>query len=315
MGLASTGGAGDGKRAFVTGGAGFIGSHVCERFTAARYEVLTVDNLSTGRRENVPPGVRFEHLDITDSDALNALLAEFSPDVICHLAAQSSVTVSVRDPRLDLSWNVQGTFNLLEAARTFTAPVVFASTGGALYGDHAPVPTAEDAVAPEPLAPYGASKLAGEAYVATWGRLYDIPNVVLRLGNVYGPRQSPHGEAGVVAIFSDRLRRGVPPVVYGDGRQTRDYIHVVDVARAFLVAAEAGRAGTYNVGWGEERTVLELLEILQAAAGTSLEPEFEPLRQGELRRSALDSAHLQGLGWAPSIRFDEGLADTFATYA
>jgi UDP-glucose 4-epimerase len=233
---------------------------------------------------------------------------------VCHLAAQASVTVSVREPELDLAVNVRGTFNVLEAARAHGAHVVFASTGGALYGDDAPLPSPES-VSPQPLAPYGASKLAAEAYVATWGRLHDLPNVVLRLGNVYGPRQTPHGEAGVVAIFSDRLRREEAPVVYGNGLQTRDYIHVADVAAAFLAAAEGRRAATYNVGWGQERTVLELLAVLQRAAGTAIEPVFEPLRPGELMRSALDPTALRAAGWAPTIAFDEGVAETFATYA
>jgi UDP-glucose 4-epimerase len=299
----------------VTGGAGFIGSHVCDRFLESGYDVVAVDNLSTGCRKNVPGGAQFEQVDIADASVVNRVFRGFEPTAVCHLAAQSSVTVSVRDPSLDLEWNVRGTFNILEAARALDAPVIFASTGGALYGDRAAIPTVEDAVVAEPLAPYGASKLAGEAYVATWGRLHDIPNVVLRLGNVYGPRQSPHGEAGVVAIFSDRLRRGVAPVVYGDGRQTRDYIHVRDVSDGFLVVAESGRAETYNVGWGQERNVLELLQVLQNAAGTDLVPDFEPLRRGELQRSALDSSRLRGLGWEPSIGFEDGLAETFATYA
>jgi UDP-glucose 4-epimerase len=306
---------GDARRAIVTGGAGFIGSHVCECFREAAYEVLAVDNLATGRRENVPAGVAFEQLDIVDRQTLAAVFESFGPTVVCHLAAQSSVTVSVRDPTLDLDWNVRGTFNVLEVARGSAAPVVFASTGGALYGDAAPIPTREDAIAPEPLAPYGASKLAGEAYVSTWARLHGVANVVLRLGNVYGPRQAAHGEAGVVAIFSDHLLRNEAPTVYGEGTQTRDYIHVRDVANAFLTVAHAQRPGTYNVGWGEERTVLELLAVLQRAAGTTLEPRFEALRPGELRRSALESTRLRDLGWAPTVPFEDGLTATLATYA
>jgi UDP-glucose 4-epimerase len=301
--------------ALVTGGAGFIGSHVCERFAEAGYEVHAIDNLATGRRKNVPPGVVFEQLDIVEGERVVQLFDEVEPSVVCHLAAQSSVTVSVKQPLVDLDWNVRGTFNVLEAARHHRAPVVFASTGGALYGDRAPIPTVEDAVVPEPLAPYGASKLAGEAYVATWGRLHGIANVVLRLGNVYGPRQSPHGEAGVVAIFSDHLLRGEAPTVYGDGSQTRDYIHVRDIADAFYVAATSGTSGTFNVGRGVERSVLELLDVLQQVAGTRLEPRFEPLRPGELRRSALESSRLQALGWQPTIEFDEGLAATYASYS
>jgi UDP-glucose 4-epimerase len=191
---------------------------------------------------------------------------------------------------------------------------VFASTGGALYGETAPIPSPET-TSPEPLAPYGASKLAGEAYVATWGRLHGLPNVVLRLGNVYGPRQSPHGEAGVVAIFSDRLRQGLAPVVYGDGRQTRDYIYVTDVASAFVLAAEGGRAATFNVGWGRERSVLDLLEVIQRVAPARVEPSFEPLRAGELTHSALDSTRLRStLGWEPHVGLHEGLVLTYEFY-
>jgi UDP-glucose 4-epimerase len=195
------------------------------------------------------------------------------------------------------------------------SPVVFASTGGALYGDKAPIPTPEHATA-EPLAPYGASKLAGEAYVGTWGRLRGQPNVILRLGNVYGVRQNPHGEAGVVAIFSDRLCHDRAPTVYGDGKQTRDYVHVADVARAFLVASEGGQAGAFNVGTGGGVSVLDLLAELQQAAGTSVAPHFEPLRAGELKRSALDSQLIkERLGWVPTTSLEKGLADTYRWYA
>lgn len=301
------------RRVLVTGGAGFIGSHVCERFLASAYNVLALDDLSTGRTENVPRAARLEEADITDMATVQGLFSDFRPHVVCHLAAQSSVTVSVSSPELDFDANVRGTFNILEASSNYRAPVVFASTGGALYGDTAPVPTAEDEL-PQPLAPYGASKLAGEAYVATWGRLFEIPNVILRLGNVYGPRQSPFGEAGVVALFSRRLHLRESPIVYGNGEQTRDYVHAADVADAFLATAEAGRAGVFNVGWGRERSVLELLCVLQDIAGTSLEPRFEPLRRGELERSALNSDRLRDLGWEPHIPFEEGLAATYPTY-
>ena len=302
-------------RAVVTGGAGFIGSHVVDALLERGYDVLAVDNLSSGSEANVSPDARFELIDIVDADRLGAAVVEFGPAVVCHLAAQASVTVSVARPDYDLAVNVTGTFNVCEAARRVGASVVFASTGGALYGDRAPIPTRED-FPPEPLAPYGASKQAGEAYVATWGRLHDLRNVVLRLGNVYGPRQSAHGEAGVVAIFSDRLLHGEPPTVYGEGRPTRDYVHVADVAAAFVAAAEGGNAGTFNVGWGRESNVLELLEMLQSAARTQVEPDFEQLRPGELQRSALDPAAIrQSLGWEPQVELADGLAETYRWYA
>jgi UDP-glucose 4-epimerase len=303
-------------RAIVTGGAGFIGSHVCDAFLAAGFEVVALDDLSTGRSENVPVGVELRRVDIVHAERLTQVVRDVRPNVIAHLAAQSSVTVSVKDPVRDLDVNVRGTLNLLQAAAELGTPTVFASTGGALYGDDAPVPTPEDAITPSPLAPYGASKLAGEAYIGTWGRLHAIPNVILRLGNVYGPRQSSTGEAGVVAIFADHLLRGQEPTVFGDGRQTRDYIHVSDVASAFVTAAQSGRAGTYNVGWGQETDVLTLLRVLQAAAGTSLDPRFHPLRNGELKRSCLDSSRLRDvLGWAPVVEFETGLRETLEAYA
>lgn len=301
-------------RALVTGGAGFIGSHVVDRFLEQGFDVLAVDDLSTGRRQNVAAEASFEEIDVVDGARVQALAREFRPTVIAHLAAQASVTFSVREPERDLDVNVRGTFNVCQAGRESGAPVVFASTGGALYGDDVPLPTGEN-TPPQPLSPYGASKLAGEAYVATWGRLHGQPNVVLRLGNVYGPRQNPQGEAGVVAIFSEKLEDGETPTVFGDGEQTRDYVHVADVSRAFVAAAERGQPGTYNVGTGVETTVNELLHILQEAAGTAIEPGREPLRPGELKRSALDTSLIvRELGWRAEIPVAEGLAQTYRSY-
>ena len=303
------------RRAIVTGGAGFIGSHVADGLLARGFDVLVVDDLSTGDESNVPRSAELARLDVADEERLTASLAAFRPDVVCHLAAQSSVTVSVHSPDRDFASNVRGTFNVCQAAKDRAAPVVFASTGGALYGDRAPVPTRED-FPPEPLAPYGASKLAGEAYVATWARFHGVPNTILRLGNVYGPRQNAHGEAGVVAIFSDNLLAGRTPTVYGDGRQTRDYVHVSDVADAFATAAERRVDGTFNVGRGTETSVLDLLRDLQEAAGTSVEPRFEPLRAGELTRSALDPGAIEAeLGWRARVELRAGLRETFLWYA
>jgi UDP-glucose 4-epimerase len=296
----------------VTGGAGFVGSHVAELVRDRGHDVTVVDDLSSGKRENVPEGCRLVELDITDAPAVERAIEGAA--FVCHLAAQASVTVSVKEPDRDLAINVAGTLNVCAAAAAAGAPVVFASTGGALYGDNAPIPTPEGSPT-EPLAPYGASKLAGEAYVGTWSRLHDASNVVLRLGNVYGPRQSFDGEAGVVAIFSHCLLHGQPPTVYGDGTQTRDYVYVGDVARAFLLAGESGRAGTYNVGTGIGSSVLELLDSLERSAGVSVERKSEPLRKGELRASALDSSRIRDeLGWEPTVGLDEGLAQTFAWY-
>jgi len=303
------------RRVIVTGGAGFIGSHVVDAFVALGADVLALDDLSTGVRDNVNDAARLAQIDIVDAAALAAAFSEFEPGVVCHLAAQASVTMSVERPEFDLDVNVRGTLNVCELARASRAQVVFASTGGALYGNDAPLPTPEEVV-PAPLAPYGASKQAAEAYVTTWGRLYGAPHVVLRLGNVYGPRQNPHGEAGVVAIFSERLTRGEPMTVYGFGEPTRDYVHVADAARAFVVAAQRGRDGTFNVGTGRETSVRRVLELLEAAAGVEAKAELKPLRSGELNRSALDPARIQReLGWPSEIAVDRGLTETFHAFA
>ena len=302
-------------RVVVTGGAGFIGSHVVDAFLARGDTVLVVDDLSSGRREHVAATADLEQGDVADAGRLSKVLQEFRPQLICHLAAQASVTVSVTNPDLDFDSNVRGTFNVCQAAAALEARVLFASTGGALYGNDAPIPTPESHV-PAPLSPYGASKLAGEAFVATQARSHGLSHVVLRLGNVYGPRQNPHGEAGVVAIFSDRLLDGRPPTVYGYGTPTRDYVHVADVTRAFTLAADGDVSGTFNVGWGKEISVLELLELLQRVAGREVEPELEPLRAGELDRSAIDSRAAEAtLGWRPEIELEEGIAETFRWYA
>jgi UDP-glucose 4-epimerase len=302
-------------RVVVTGGAGFIGSHVTDAFASRGDDVLVVDDLSSGKREHVHEQATLVELDIADAAALRTRLEDFRAELVCHLAAQSSVTVSVTNPDLDFASNVRGTFNVCQTAAALGARTLFASTGGALYGNDAPIPTPESYVA-QPLAPYGASKLAGEAFVATQARSEGLAHVVLRLGNVYGPRQNPHGEAGVVAIFSDRLIRGEPPIVYGQGTPTRDYVHVTDVTRAFTLAADADRSGTFNIGWGREVSVLELLDVIQRTAGTNLEPRLEPLRPGELERSAIDSrAAAASLAWRPEIEFEDGIAETFRWYA
>jgi UDP-glucose 4-epimerase len=298
----------------VTGGAGFIGSHVADAFLARGDDVLVIDDLSSGSRENIPAAAELAELDVADTTRLRERLEAFRPNLICHLAAQASVTVSVTNPDLDFASNVRGTFNVCQVAAELPARVLFASTGGALYGNAAPIPTPETYVA-QPLSPYGASKLAGEAFVATQARSHGLAHAVLRLGNVYGPRQNAHGEAGVVAIFSDRLLNDQVPIVYGHGRPTRDYVHVADVTRAFLLAADKELAGTFNIGWGKEVSVLELLEILQRAAGTNVEPQLEPLRPGELDRSAIDSSAAGEWGWRPEISFEDGVAETFRWYA
>lgn len=296
-------------RVVVTGGAGFIGSHVVDALLSEGREVTVVDDLSTGRRELVNPAADLEVIDISDASALDPVIDAARPAAIYHLGAQASVTVSVTDPRRDLAVNTLGTLNLLEAARRVEAPLVFTSTGGALYGNEAPIPTPETFI-PSPLAPYGASKWAAEAYINTWANSSRLPHAVLRLGNVYGPRQSPHGEAGVVAIFSHALWSGGSPRMYGYGKPTRDYVHVADVSDAMLRAS--GVRGTFNIATGVETPVAGLFSALAAAAGSSVEPELLPLREGELERSCLDPLlAAEALGWRAQIDFTRGLTETY----
>jgi UDP-glucose 4-epimerase len=296
-------------RALVTGGAGFIGSHVVDSLVRDGFEVLVVDDLSAGDPSRLPGEARLAKVDITDDVALASTFDAFRPQAVYHLAAQASVTASVDDPGRDCAVNVLGTLRVVEAARRHSAPLVFTSTGGAIYGNDAAIPTAEDQIE-QPLSPYGASKLAAESYVRSWSAAHGVPNAVMRLGNIYGPRQTPHGEAGVVAIFSYRLWAGEPCTLYGHGKPTRDYVHVLDVVAALRAAS--GHAGIYNVGTGVETDVSALYARLAEAAGSKAEPALAALRPGELRRSCLDAAHARSeLGWAPRIGIADGLAGTY----
>jgi len=298
------------NRALVTGGAGFIGSHLVDALLAEGYEVTVVDDLSSGDARNVAPGAELRTLDIVDRAALHAAIEGTQPRAIFHLAAQASVVASVADPTRDCAVNVQGTLNVLDAAARLEVPVVFTSTGGALYGDEAPRPTPETRI-PAPLSPYGASKWAAEAYVNTWSLSGGIPHAVCRLGNVYGPRQSPHGEAGVVAIFSHCLYAEKAPKLYGRGSPTRDYVYVGDVVRALLAAS--GRRGTFNVATGVETDVREVWDGLSAAAGKQIEPQLADLRPGELQHSCLDASLAAAeLGWRAEVGIRDGLAQTYA---
>ncbi len=295
--------------AIVTGGAGFIGSHVVDALLADGHRVTVIDDLSTGDARRVAAEAELRELDIVDHAALAAVISEVQPSTIYHLAAQASVVASVEDPGRDCEVNVRGTLNVVQAAEACGAPVVFTSTGGALYGDGAPMPTAEDRI-PEPLSPYGASKWAAEAYVKTWSLSAGIPHAVCRLGNVYGPRQSPHGEAGVVAIFSHHVHTDRAPTLYGQGRPTRDYVYVADVVSALLAAA--GRRGTYNIATGAETDVSTIWRELCSAAGKQIEPELADLRPGELQHSCLDVALAEReLGWRAQVQISEGLRLTY----
>jgi UDP-glucose 4-epimerase len=296
-------------RAIVTGGAGFIGSHVVDALVARGDEVLVLDDLSQGRRENVNAGAELLVADVRDADTLAEAFTGFHPDTCFHLAAQADVRVSVARPDFDCEVNVIGTIRLLEAAREHGTRVVLASTGGAIYGECAQ--PADEEAPRRPLAPYGASKLAAEEYLAVANRLHGESHVSLRFGNVYGPRQDLHGEAGVVAIFFGRLAGGERPHVYGDGTQERDYIFVTDAVEATVRAAD-GPAGVFNVGTGVATSVLELLRACLRVSGKEMEPVFDPPRPGELQRSVLDSGLIEReLGFRAATDLARGLEPTW----
>ena len=296
-------------RAVVTGGAGFIGSHVVDALLARGDEVYVLDDLSNGKQANVAAAAHLHEGDIRTDAA--RVFDEAKPEICFHLAAQADVRVSVDRPHDDADVNVIGTIRVLEAARAHGAKLVFSSTGGAIYGEcEAPAP--EDHPR-QPLAPYGVSKLCGEEYIAAYNRLYDTRHVSLRYGNVYGPRQDPHGEAGVVAIFMNRLRERETPKIFGEGTQTRDYVFVADVVAATLAAADAD-GGVFNVGTGVETSVLDLYERVQRVSGIEREAEFAPPRAGELQRSVLDPSLARSeLAWKAERSLDEGLAETWAS--
>ncbi len=296
----------------VTGGAGFIGSTLVDALIAGGREVHVIDNLATGRLSNVPAEASFHEIDIRDLAGVAQVAGVSRATTIFHLAAQADVRRALEEPTFDADVNIGGTLSVLEAARAVGARVVFAATGGAGYGEYPglPVPTPETSET-RPMSHYGQSKLAGEAYCALYGRLYGVPTVRLRLGNVYGPRQDPHGEAGVVAIFSGRLIDGEPLTVFGDGLQTRDYVFVGDVVDAFLRAERCEPDMTLNIGCGREVSVLDLVRIL---GGT--DPVMAPARTGELQRSALDATRAGAvLGWTPTVQVEQGLPITFEAIA
>ncbi|BCW93201.1 MAG: UDP-glucose 4-epimerase [Thermoanaerobaculum sp.] len=303
------------SKACVTGGAGFIGSHVAEALLARGFEVLIVDDLSTGRKENIPAGARFFQMDIRSPQA-GQLLADEKVELLVHHAAQMDVRKSVADPLFDADVNILGTLNLLESGRrSRLKQVIFASTGGAMYGEQEAFPATETHPA-RPVSPYGVSKLSVERYLYFYWSEYRLSATCLRYANVYGPRQNPHGEAGVVAIFLNRLLSGEPCVINGDGLQTRDYVYVGDVVAANL--ASIGRKGfsVYNVGTGRETSVVELYWLLAKAVGVEKPPVHGPEKPGEQRRSAISSELMRReLGVYPSVSLEEGLAITARWFA
>ena len=296
-------------RVLVTGGAGFIGSHVVDAYLDAGWDVSVVDNLSTGNRANLNPRATFHNMDIRDP-ALGDVLARERPDVVNHHAAQSSVPVSISDPRLDADVNILGTLHLFDACRQLgVRRIVYASTGGALYGNPEHIPAGEDEPI-RPLAPYGVSKYAGEHYLRVLAG-DGTPWAVLRYSNVYGPRQDPFGEAGVVAIFTRALLEGRAPTIFGDGTQTRDFVYVGDVAQANLLAATIGTSGVANIATGTETSVNEIHGALAALTGFAQPPVHAAAREGEVYRVALDVARARAwLRWTPSTTIAEGLRRT-----
>ncbi|MEA2220041.1 MAG: UDP-glucose 4-epimerase [Solirubrobacteraceae bacterium] len=304
-------------RALVTGGAGFIGSHLVDALVARGDAVTILDDLSSGRERNLAgaleAGASLACGDVRDGAAVARIVAGARPQAIFHLAAQVDVRLSLSDPGHDARTNVEGTNNVLEAARAAGAGrVVFSSTGGAIYGETDLLPTPET-VTPLPMAAYGQSKYCAERYLGLYERLYGMSTIALRFGNVYGPRQDPHGEAGVIAIFCGRLHAGERPRIYGDGGQTRDYIYVADLVDALLSAGGATAGGVVNIGTETETSVLELLEVLSELHGPGApEPEFAPARTGEIERSCLDAALARELlGWRASTPMAEGLRRTY----
>lgn len=311
------------RSVLVTGGAGFIGSHVVRAFADDGAEVTVLDDLSSGKRANLPDGVNFVEDDIRSPGSAR-LVRDGGFDVVCHLAAQIDVRKSVDDPAFDVSVNVGGTLNLLEAIRVsgHRTRFVFASTGGALYGDVELLPTPES-FRKDPQSPYGNAKLSVELYLGYYARVHGLDTVALRYGNVYGPRQDSHGEAGVVSIFCERILAGRDLTIFGDGLQTRDYVYVGDVARANYLAATLplpapGPLDTrsFNIGTGVETTVVRLTELLRDASGKKVRVNHEPERAGEVRRSSLDATKAsQLLGWHPEMSIENGIGATYEWFA
>ena len=310
-----------GRRVLVTGGAGFIGSHVCDAFAADGWSVTALDDLSTGREENLSAGVELVVADIRSPEA-SRLVSEGGFDVISHHAAQIDVRVSVDRPDHDASINIMGLLNLLEAAvQGGVRRFVYVSSGGVVYGEPEELPVSETAMK-QPLSPYGVSKLTGEHYLHFYRQIHGLEAVSLRYSNVFGPRQDPHGEAGVVAIFGRSVLEGRPLTLFGDGEQTRDYVYVGDVAEANLLAARVDVSESmtmddvaFNVGTGVETSVNELASGVMRVAGTEVPVERAPARPGELMRSCLDPSRLEGLGWRPAGGLEAGLTATYAWIA
>jgi len=294
----------------VTGGAGFIGSHVAEAFHGAGHQVLAIDDLSSGARKNLPPEIAFEELDIL-SETFGQRVLDYKPDAIAHLAAQIDLRKSINDPAGDAEVNIIGSVRMLQAAsQAGTKKIIFSSTGGAIYGEQDEFPATE-AHACRPVSPYGTAKLCVEHYLGLFLRTFGLAYAALRYSNVYGPRQDPYGEAGVVAIFVNKLLKGERLVINGDGLQTRDFVYVKDVARANLLALAESACCAINIGTGIETSINKLAEILSKHTGLSGEFEHGPAKKGEQLRSSLNASFAEGLmAWHPQVSLDQGLCET-----
>jgi UDP-glucose 4-epimerase len=302
-------------RILVTGGAGFIGSNVADRFLALGHDVAVLDNLSTGRRENLDPLVRLYEADLIDPEAVEKVVADFRPEIVDHHAAQIDVRYSVEHPAFDARTNILGGIGLLEACvRHGVRKVIYASTGGALYGEGRQLPATEDHPA-HPESPYGVSKLTVEHYVYCFRLLHRLDATVLRYPNVYGPRQNPHGEAGVNAIFIGLMCEGKAPTIFGDGEQVRDYLYVDDVVAANELALSKGSGETVNLGWGRGVSVNDIVRHLKSILGFAGDAVHAAARAGEVQRIYLDAARAKAvLGWTPKVPFEEGLRRTVEWY-
>ncbi len=295
-------------KVLITGGAGFIGSNVQSRLLAEGYQVAVVDNLVTGYRWNIEADTTFYEMDVRDAVVADVLRKE-KPEAVIHHAAQMDVRASVRDPRYDASVNILGSLNLLEASRTAgVRRFLYASTGGAVYGEPDYLPVDEKHPV-RPVCPYGASKYTVELYLGLYHSLYGLEYLNLRYPNVYGPRQDPHGEAGVVAIFCLQMLRGITPTIFGDGTKTRDYVFIDDIVEANLLGLTSSQVGTYNLGWGRQVSDYEIFETVRAAMSSAAEPAYAPKRLGEIDHICLDPTRAAtGLGWRPSVTLENGIA-------
>lgn len=298
----------------VTGGAGFIASHVVDAYVKAGHRVVVVDNLATGSRKNLNPKARFYKADIRDAKKIDEVFKKERPDAVNHHAAIAVVVESLRNPLPTLDVNVTGTINLLLAGGKYKVKkFIFASTGGAMYGNFKTIPASETAE-PMPLSPYGLSKRLGELAIAFYAEMYGFDYFIFRYANVYGPRQNPNGEAGVVAIFGKLMRMGKQPIIYGDGTKTRDYVFVEDIARANLLALKKGHEEIVNIGWGKEVSDKKIFETIAHYAGYRGKPKYAPYRKGELYRSAITNTKAnKTLGWKPKVKFEEGVRRTLET--